>query len=194
MTNGIESGLAVTIEPAGPHDFSVDLLWESAALRPGTPDKPGTCLVARDRRSGQIVGAAEYVRTFPPEDGMWAVTVAPHARRQGVGTRLLRALADAALRDGIRSLAAFVDVNAEATWRLLGAVGIPVRIYWLRKSALVELDLVYLLRRHTQEMEQEVLPADGDGSIREEVAAPTAQQPFLFGSWKRQENGDSSLR
>ncbi|MDE3077905.1 MAG: GNAT family N-acetyltransferase, partial [Chloroflexota bacterium] len=133
---------AVRIRLAGPDDSAViSHLWEFS-VRPGTPSKPGVCFVARDERAGEILGAAEYVRTFPPEDGIWAVVVAPHARRQGVGTRLLRALAEAALRDGIRNLGAFVDYDDVATWRLLSAVGIPVRVYQLGDTAYVEMDLV----------------------------------------------------
>ncbi|MDE3076412.1 MAG: GNAT family N-acetyltransferase [Chloroflexota bacterium] len=147
-------GGALRIQLAGPGDLTaIDQLWESVA-RPGTPGKPGTCFVAREERSGEILGTAEYVRTFPPEDGLWAVVVAPRARRRGVGTRLLRALVDAALHDGIRNLGAYIGCDDEPSWRLLSAIGIPVRVYRLRKAAYVEMDLVYLLRLYAAAMAQ----------------------------------------
>src|SRR5579862_8494017 len=89
---------AVAIERARPSDADmIAELWEAEGSRPGTLEKPGICFVARDQRSGEILGVGEYVRTFPPEDGIWGVVVAAHARRQGLATRLLRVLADAAL-------------------------------------------------------------------------------------------------
>ena len=147
------------MEPATPQDHDeVEALWGTFPSRPDRGLRGHGCLVARSDDSGVILGAAEYTRTFPPEDGVMSVMVATSARRQGIGTGLLRTLAMAALRNGIRNLGTFLRWDDEASWHLLAAAGIPVRVYKVRGGAFIELDLVYLLTRATASTE-----TSGDG-------------------------------
>ena len=138
------------VEPAIPEDRDgVDELWGTWSSRPEPGSRGHGCLLARTDGSSAILGVAEYTRTFPPEDGVMSVMVASSARRQGIGTSLLRTLAMAALRNGIRNLGTFLRLDDEASWHLLAAAGIPLRVYKVSGGAFIEMDLVYLLRNAT---------------------------------------------
>jgi GNAT superfamily N-acetyltransferase len=135
------------VEPATPEDQdAVDELWGTWPSRPEPSSRRRGCLVARGEESGTILGVAEYTRTFPPEDGVMSVMVAGSARHHGIGSALLRALAMAAMRNGIRNLGVFLRFGDEPGWRLLAAVGIPVRVYAVRGGAFIEMDLIHLMR------------------------------------------------
>ena len=89
-----------------------------------------------------MLGIAQYFRTFPPEDACGAVLVVPEAVYAGVGERLLRAMAEQALSDGIRGLGMLVGRHDSATLDLLRHTGMPVRISPLNDGLDVEMDLV----------------------------------------------------
>lgn len=131
----------VIIEPAQPEDAeTLERLWQASGLDV-SGGRAGVCLVARDPGSRAVLGCARYARGFPPHSGAAHVAVAQQARRKGLGTALLRALAGAARRQGVRSLGIFVASDDEASWRLLAASGIPLRLYASDTGYYAELDL-----------------------------------------------------
>jgi GNAT superfamily N-acetyltransferase len=84
-------------------------------------------LVALDARDGHIVGVARFVRTGPNEAEP-AIVVADDWQGRGLGRRLLGALADRALEEGISRFRAPVLAENEAALRMLGSLG----EYWQR--------------------------------------------------------------
>jgi RimJ/RimL family protein N-acetyltransferase len=79
-------------------------------------------LIAIDLATGDAVGVARYVRTAPATAEL-AVTVVDDWQRQGVGTRLLRALARRARRAGIDRFVAVTVAGNEPALRLLDQLG-----------------------------------------------------------------------
>ncbi len=146
LSDGSDHG-KVRIERALPEDGeAADALWDVTAARVVLQEAPATRLVARDAATGRLLGVAEYFRTFPPEDVLFAVAVVPAQRRRGIGTALLRTLARVALRDGRRNLCTFIADEDIPSWQLIRAAGIPVRIYDVDDGYYVELDLGPLLQ------------------------------------------------
>jgi len=103
---------------------------------------PVVQLAAREPHSGRLVGIAECFRTFPPENALASVYVDPEARRQGIGTALLKALIAAASRNGKRNLSAFLADDELAAWALLRSAGALVRMHEAEGGLFVEVDTV----------------------------------------------------
>ena len=81
-------------------------------------------LVALDPATGEGVGVARYVRsTEDPTVAEVAVAVIDDWQRQGVGTRLLTALAERAREEGIASFTGLVLADNELMLNLLGEIG-----------------------------------------------------------------------
>jgi RimJ/RimL family protein N-acetyltransferase len=81
-------------------------------------------LVAIDPRGGEGVGVARYVRDPErPDTAEVAVAVADDWQGQGVGTDLLRRLADRARDEGIARFTALVLADNTAVRHLLGDLG-----------------------------------------------------------------------
>jgi GNAT superfamily N-acetyltransferase len=81
-------------------------------------------LVATDPLSGEGVGVARYVRSKDdPTVAEVAVAVIDDRQRQGVGTRLLSALAERARTEGIASFTALVLADNELMLNLLDELG-----------------------------------------------------------------------
>lgn len=81
-------------------------------------------LVALDPASGAGVGVARFVRSAEdPTSAELAVAVIDDWQRQGVGTRLVTALAERAREEGITSFTALVLADNELMLNLLGEVG-----------------------------------------------------------------------
>jgi len=116
-------------------------LWERCGGRtsPGTA-APEMQIVALERLTGRVVGAAEFVRTFPPEDALASLCVDPAFRRMGIGRMLLEALMTSAARQGRRNLCAFVPETNLAAWKLLEASGAPAHAYQSDGGYYVELE------------------------------------------------------
>jgi GNAT superfamily N-acetyltransferase len=68
---------------------------------------------------GEIVGVARYVRLRPGEPAEVAVVVADSWHRQGIATRLMRALAGCARSAGIERLAMTMQADNAAVLRLM---------------------------------------------------------------------------
>jgi GNAT superfamily N-acetyltransferase len=178
------------VEPATPEDQdAVDELWGTWSSRPEPSSRRRGCLVARSEVSGTILGVAEYTRTFPPEDGVVSVMVASPERHHGIGTALLRALAIAAMRNGIRNLSVFLHFDDEPGWRLLAAVGIPVRVYKVPGGTFVEMDLVQLMRnaadmaaagngRNTADIGTAAESSDATTVVHRESIGAVVDKPF----------------
>lgn len=140
-----ESSLAgrYSMTHARPEDASaVEAFWRSFPEEYALGCRPTVRLVARDGASGAIVGVAEYGRTFPPEDALACVAVAPEVRSRRLGASLLRSLAEAARANGIRNLGMFLRKDDLIAWRLMVSCGVPLRLYEAGKRLYVELDLV----------------------------------------------------
>ena len=103
---------------------------------------PVVQLAAREPDSGRLIGVAECFRTFPPQDALASVYVAPEARGQGIGTALLRTLTAVARRRGKRNLSMFLADDQLAAWGLLRSAGALVRAHEVEGGLYVEVDLV----------------------------------------------------
>jgi len=84
-------------------------------------------LIALDAPDGHIVGVARFVRTGPNEAEP-AIVVADDWQGRGLGRRLMGALADRALEEGVSRFRAPVLAENEAALRMLGSLG----EYWQR--------------------------------------------------------------
>jgi RimJ/RimL family protein N-acetyltransferase len=91
-------------------------------------------LVAVSVATGRLVAVARCVRLpDQPDTAEWAIVVADPLQRKGLGTHLVRALADAAAEQGIRHFTATVAGENEGVMRLLAHVtdhfraGLPSR-------------------------------------------------------------------
>jgi GNAT superfamily N-acetyltransferase len=81
-------------------------------------------LVALDPRTGEGVGVARFVRSqTDPGEAELAVAVIDDWQRQGVGTRLVTALAERAREEGVTSFTALVLADNELMLNLLEEIG-----------------------------------------------------------------------
>lgn len=82
-------------------------------------------LVAQDASTGEGLGVARYVRTQggPPDEAEAAVTVVDDWHGRGLGSVLLRALADRARDEGIATFTALVQGDNPRAIRALSALG-----------------------------------------------------------------------
>ena len=124
------------------YDQAAEELWTATGARPCRQGAPTIRLVACDGGTGEFLGVADCYRTFPPEHALGAVAVMPGQRRRGIGRVLLRALADAALYDGRRTLCGFVLDDDLAAWRLFHAAGMPIRIHEVEGGLYYEVELL----------------------------------------------------
>jgi ribosomal protein S18 acetylase RimI-like enzyme len=86
-------------------------------------------LGALDPDDGRGLGIARYIRhTDDPEGAEVAVTVIDEWQDRGLGTELLKRLADRARQEGIRHFTALVDVDNEAVQALLRDSHADVRV------------------------------------------------------------------
>jgi GNAT superfamily N-acetyltransferase len=77
-------------------------------------------LVAISASTGRLVAVARAVRLADePDCAEWAIVVADELQAQGLGTRLMQALTDAAVAVGIRRFSALVAGENRAVARLL---------------------------------------------------------------------------
>jgi GNAT superfamily N-acetyltransferase len=73
--------------------------------------------VVADDESAGVVGFGSVVPTMHE---LWSVYVDPKARRQGIGSRIVRRLEQLALRRGVLQLRLAASLNAEAFYRRAG--------------------------------------------------------------------------
>jgi GNAT superfamily N-acetyltransferase len=86
-------------------------------------------LGALDPEDGRGLGIARYIRHLDdPEGAEVAVTVIDEWQDRGLGTELLKRLADRARQEGIRHFTALVDVDNEAVQALLRDSHAEVRV------------------------------------------------------------------
>jgi GNAT superfamily N-acetyltransferase len=144
----------------------VALLWPELdhVLRSGT--RPGYVFATHDPSSRKLLGAAAYVRAFPPEDGVMGIVLRPGSHRASVARALIDQLARHARASGIRTLGLCVGRRDRETMDLLRAADLPLRAYHLTGGYYFELDLVSVYETHA--------PASSDSSVvREDVCPPT---------------------
>src|SRR5919199_1378817 len=80
-------------------------------------------LVAVSVATGRLVAVARCVRLpDQPDTAEWAIVVADPLQGKGLGTHLVRALADEAMAQGIRRFTATMDGENRAVLRLLARV------------------------------------------------------------------------
>ena len=77
---------------------------------------------------GEIVGVAQYARSKGRSEADLAIVVADAWQRQGIGTRLVAALADRAMSQGITAFAVDVQGDNHASIRLLRRVAPGIRL------------------------------------------------------------------
>ena len=77
---------------------------------------------------GELVGVAQYSRRPGSREAELAIVVADGWQRQGIGTRLVAALADRAVADGIDAFAVDIQGDNRAALRLLRRVNPDVRL------------------------------------------------------------------
>ena len=77
---------------------------------------------------GEIVGVAQYARSKGRSEADLAIVVADAWQRQGIGTRLVAALADRAMSQGITAFAVDVQGDNLASIRLLRRVAPGIRL------------------------------------------------------------------
>lgn len=122
-----EGGIAHLFAGLGPessrlrfsHSIRPDDFAPMATLHPGT-----TSLVAVE--DGVIVGEARYERTSDDEPPEFAMAVADHHQGRGLGTRLLAALRERALDDGLLALRAIVRADNRAMLHLLRSMSTAI--------------------------------------------------------------------
>jgi|GEM_PF-2453660 GNAT superfamily N-acetyltransferase len=131
-----------TIEALHPDDQRASQLWHELHGPSCAGTTPPHWLVAGQVGNGRLLGVAQYVRTFPPEDACGAVLVIPEALHTGAGVELLRAMAGQALKEGIRNLGTLVSREDHATMDLLRDARAPVRISPMQGGLYVEIDLL----------------------------------------------------
>ena len=82
-------------------------------------------LVAISVATGRLVASARAVRDPDhPDWAEWAIVVADQLHRQGLGTRLMQALVEAAAAQGITHFSALIDGENVAVRRLLRHSGV----------------------------------------------------------------------
>jgi GNAT superfamily N-acetyltransferase len=86
-------------------------------------------LAAVDPETGEGVGIARFVRDREdPTRAEVAVTVADQWQHRGVATLLLDRLGERARAEGVRRYTALVSADNGAMHKLLGQLGVPVRV------------------------------------------------------------------
>jgi RimJ/RimL family protein N-acetyltransferase len=94
-----------------------------------------------DPGDGRVVGHAGFERERDhPERAEVALEIADAAQGKGLGTTLLRQLAEAARQLGIEVLDAEVLTENHKVLQVLRDCGYPVRVHSLRGAQLVELE------------------------------------------------------
>ena len=104
-------------------------------------DGRGRYAVAALDDQGDVVGVAEYARTGPDAPAEVAVIVASDWQRQGIGTALLRRLAEHALGVGITSATALISGSNEQVLELLDDLSVPHSVSYDHGSGTVRADL-----------------------------------------------------
>ena len=102
----------------GPEQFA------AALLRVDQRDRVAVAAV----EGGEIVGVAQYARARGRSEADLAIVVADAWQRQGLGTRLLAALADRALSQGVTAFAVNVQGDNYPSLRLLRRVAPSLRL------------------------------------------------------------------
>ena len=77
---------------------------------------------------GEVVGVAQYVRLAGSREADMAIVVADGWQRQGIGTRLVAALAEVARAEGITAFAVDVQGDNFGALRLLKRIGPGTRL------------------------------------------------------------------
>ena len=75
-----------------------------------------------------VVGVAQYSRRVGSDDADMAIVVADDCQRQGIGTRLVVALADLAASEGIKSFAVSIQGDNFAALRLFNRIAPHARL------------------------------------------------------------------
>jgi GNAT superfamily N-acetyltransferase len=133
-------------------------------------------LGALDPDDGRGLGIARYIRHVDdPEGAEVAVTVIDEWQDRGLGTELLKRLADRARQEGIRHFTALVDVDNEAVQALLRDSHADVRVIE-REAGSVEYQIP-LPPRGLGDALYSVLRAFG----RRQVAPPASIRETLAG-------------
>jgi ribosomal protein S18 acetylase RimI-like enzyme len=116
-------------------------LWDRCGGRssPGAA-APAREIVARERGTSRVIGVAEFIRTFPPEDALASLCVDPAFRRMGIGGMLLEAIMASAASQGRRNLCGFVSEANLAARKLLESSRAPARVYETDDGCYVELE------------------------------------------------------
>ena len=142
----------ITEWPVGTLDADIELariddpeaaasLWDRCGGRSSLETAvPAREIVARERGTGRVIGVAEFIRTFPPEDALATLCVDPAFRRMGIGGMLLEAIIASAASQGKRNLCGFVSEANLAAWKLLESSRAPARVYETDGSYYVELE------------------------------------------------------
>jgi len=104
-------------------------------------DGQGRYAVAAFDDAGDVIGVAEYVRTEPDTSAEVAVVVAQDWQRHGVGTALLRRLAEHAIGAGITSATALVSGSNEQVLELLDELPMPHSVSYDHGSGTVRAEL-----------------------------------------------------
>ena len=132
---------AFRIEQAGQDEPWFSQLWHELHGPVCAAERPATCLVARDSATSRILGLAQYVRTFPPEDGCSAVATVPGVDNS-VGAALFHELARRALHDGMRDLGTVVSDHDRLALDFLRKANLPIRCTPISGGTYVEIDLL----------------------------------------------------
>ncbi len=114
-------------------------LWQRLHGPSCVATHPAVCVIARGKDNGQMLGVAQYSRTFPPEDGCGAVVLVPEARHSGVGDALLMRMVDHAIHSGIRVLGTVVGGEDVTTMELLRAANLPIVVTRMDNRLYVEI-------------------------------------------------------
>jgi len=98
--------------------------FTAAVLRVDRRDRVAIAAVEK----GEIVGVAQYARTHGKSEADLAIVVADAWQKQGLGTRLVAALADRAASHGITAFAVDVQGDNYAVIKLLRRVAPGIRL------------------------------------------------------------------
>jgi len=98
--------------------------FTASVLRADGVERAGVAAVA----DGEVIGVAQYVRAPGAPTADLAIMVADDWQRQGLGTRMVAALADRAAADGIQGFSVDVQGDNHGALRLLQRVAPGVRL------------------------------------------------------------------
>ena len=98
--------------------------FAAALLRKDSRERQAVAAV----EGGEVVGVAQYSRAPGSHEAELAIVVADGWQRQGLGTRMVAALADRAARAGITSFAVDVQGDNQGAIRLLHRVAPGLRL------------------------------------------------------------------